>query len=187
MSTSIFTGISSGLTSTYSLLAQAYGATGVTHANIVSAMSNSALATTLNPTFASYMQTNFSTLDTDKDGKLSATELSNITNQMMSQGLTQAQLAQLGTASGMSNQMLSQVLEHFNDIDSNHDGKVTAAEVKAFTIRSVEEKKKAEFANKAATNMSVFYGDEDSSNASSSSSILSYKYMNTDNNGAQSI
>lgn len=183
---SIFTSINSGLTSTYSLLAQAYGTSGVTQSNILSAMSNSALVGKLNPTFASYMQNNFTTLDTNKDGTLNSAEISKITSQISTQGLTQAQLAQLGTASGLSSETLSQVLEHFADIDANHDGKVTAAEISSFTLKSAEEKKKTEFANKAATNMSVFYGDDDaSSSAANSSSMLDYKYMNTGNsNGA---
>lgn len=174
----LITGISSGLINTFGVLANA-SPNGVTLSSISSARSNTALAATLNPTFASYIQTNFSSLDKNGDGIISASELTTITNQISKQGLTRSQLTQLGTASGMSNQSLEQVLEHFNDIDANHDGKVTTAEISAYTIKSAEDKKKTEFANKAATNMSVFYGSEDSS-AADSSSLLDYKRM--DNN-----
>lgn len=187
MSSSIFSSISASLTNAYSVLANA-SPTGVTASSITSAMSNSALTTTLNPTFASYILNNFASLDTNHDGTLNAAELSNFTNMMNATGMTQAQLAQLGAASGLSNETLEQVLEHFNNIDTNHDGKVSSAEISAYRLTSAEEQKKTEFSNKAATNMSVFYGDEDASSAADSSSLLAYKYMNTNssNNGSNS-
>lgn len=175
---SLLTGITSGLTSTYSILANASSG-GVTLESINAARSNTALATTLNPTFASYIQTNFATIDADRDGVLSAKELSNMTNKISTQGVTQAQLSQLGTATGMSSETLEQVLQHFSDIDTNHDGRVTNAEITAYSLRSAEETKKMEFANKAAKNMSVFYGDDDAS--ADSASLLSFKYMNNNN------
>lgn len=179
MSYSIFSGVTAGLTNAYSVLANA-SPTGVTASSITSAMSNSQLATTLNPTFSSYILNNFASLDKNHDGTLNSAELTNFTNMMATTGMTQAQLAQLGAASGLSNQTLEQVLQHFNDIDINHDGKVSSAEIQAYRLKSNAEEKKAEFANKAATNMSVFYGD-DGASSSSSSSLLSYKYMNSNN------
>ena len=173
--TSLFTGINSGLTSTYSILAQA-NPDGVTLDGIASARSNTALTSSLNQNFASYMQTNFSTFDKDGDGKIGASELSDLTNKMSTQGMTQAQLAQLGTAAGLSSNTLEQVLNHFNDIDTNKDGKVTNAEIAAFSINSDKEKKMAEYTNKAATNMSMFYGDENAS-STKSASLLDYKYL----------
>ena len=173
---SLFTGIYSGLTSTYSLLAGQYP-NGVTLSNIATARTNATLSSQLNPTFTSYIQANFASLDTNRDGILSPTELSNLTHQISTQGLTVAQLTQLGTASGMSNQALEQVLEHFHDMDTNHDGKVTSAEISAYKLTSAMDEKKTEFSNRAASNMSVFYGD-DTSSAADSSSLLSYKYMN---------
>lgn len=181
---SLFAGITSGLTSTYSILANA-SSNGVTLESIAKTRSNSAYANTLNPTFASYIQTNFSSLDADKDGILSAAELSNMTSKMTSMGLTAAQLTQLGAASGLSGETLNQVLEHFADIDTNGDGKVTSSEISAYKLTSAMENKKTEFRNKAASDMSVFYGDSDSSSANSSS-LLSYKYMNANNSSGSS-
>lgn len=178
---SLLSGITSGLTNTYSLLASQYPG-GLTLDNISTGRTNTALATTLNQNFASYMQTNFSSLDSNKDGKIDATEMTNFTNKMATQGLTQAQLTQLGTATGMSTSTLEQVLEHFNEIDTNHDGKVTNAEISAFSVLSSEQKKKTEYANQAASNMSVFYGDDDASSSASSSSMVDFMYMN--NNSA---
>jgi len=176
---SIFAGIQAGLTSTLSILAN-NSPNGVTPSSISAARSNAALANSLNPTFASYIQTNFSSLDKDGDGVIGASELTTLTNQISTQGLTRAQLTQLGPASGISNQTLEQVLEHFNDIDANKDGKVTTAEISAYSINAAADKKKTEFANKAASNMSMFYGSEDSGNGDYSS-ILDHRNL-TDGN-----
>lgn len=185
MSYSMFSGATAGLTNAFSVIGNS-STTGVTASTVAAAMSNSSLTTSLNPTFASYILNNFASLDTNHDGTLNATELSNFTNMMNTTGMTQAQLAQLGAASGLSNQTLEQVLQHFNDIDINHDGKVSSAEIQAYRLKSNEEQKKAEFANKAATNMSVFYADENASANDTSSSLLSFKYMNSNNNNSSS-
>lgn len=180
-SSSLFAGITSGLTSTYSILANAAGGSGITLSSIASAQSNSAYATTLNPTFASYIQTNFASLDTNHDGILSSAELSAMTNKIAATGLTAAQLSQLGPASGLSGDALSQVLEHFADIDTNGDGKVTSAEIQGYKLKSAMDNKKTEFANKAAANQSVFYGDDNASSAPDSSSLVAFKNWNTGN------
>lgn len=175
---SLFTGIYSGLTSTYSLIANEY-ANGVTMENIADARTRTNLNSSLNQTFASYLQTNFSNLDKDGDGVLGSKELSNLTNMISNQGLSMTQLTQLGAASGLSTKTLQQVLDHFKDIDVNGDGKVTTAEISAYNLTSAMEKKKTEFSDKAASNMSVFYGD--SSASASSSSLLDFKYASDEN------
>jgi Ca2+-binding EF-hand superfamily protein len=171
---SILAGINSGLNNTYALLAQ-QSSGGVTLASIADSQTNAA-KTGINQTFASYLTTNFSAMDADKDGILSSTELTDTTNQLSTKGVTQAQLTQLGTASGLSAEALSEVLGHFAQIDTNGDGKVTSGEITAFNLTSAMEKKKIEFSNKAATNMSVFYGD-DSTAAADDSSLIDYKYL----------
>src|SRR5574344_143314 len=172
---SLLNGITTGLTNSYSVIANSAGTSGVTLETIANARNNSNLATTLNGTFASYLQTNFSSLDKNKDGILSSAELSSLTSAMNTTGMTQAQLTQLGTASGMSNETLQQVLAHFADIDTNGDGKVTTAEINAYNLTSAKDKKETEFRNKFASDMSVYYGNEDSSSTPDSSSMLSYK------------
>lgn len=173
---SLLSGITSGLTGTYSVLANAAGTSGVTLDSIAKAQTNTSLVNTLNGSFASYIQSNFTSLDKDKDGILSSAELSNMTSNMMSTGMTQAQLTQLGTASGMSTETLSQVLEHFAEIDANGDGKVTTGEINAYNLTSAREKKADEFRNKFCSDMSIMYSDDSSSNAESSS-LLAYKYL----------
>lgn len=178
---SLFAGITSGLSSTYSIIANANSGN-VTLSNIVSTMGNANYAASVNPTFASYIESNFSSLDTNHDGTLSAAELSQVTNMMNLTGMTRTQLTQLGSASGLSSRQLGEVLDHFVDIDTNGDGKITAAEINAYNLTSAMEKKKTEFSNKAANNMSVFFGEDDSSQTNSSS-LLNYKYINdSDNN-----
>lgn len=181
MSSSLFAGITSGLTSTYSILANA-SAGSITLSSIASAQTNPTYAASINPTFASYIQTNFASLDTNHDGILSAAELSKLTSSIAATGLTSAQLSQLGPASGLSSADLGQVLEHFANIDTNGDGKVTAAEISAYKLTSAMDTKKTEFANRAATNQSVFYADENASSAPDSSSMLSFKNWNNGNN-----
>ena len=169
--TALLSGIYSGLTSTYSLIANQYPS-GVTLANLSAARTNPTLNASLNQTFASYIQSNFSSLDKDKNGVISSTEMSALANKISTQGLTAAQLTQLGTASGLSTDALQQILTHFSQIDANGDGKVTTAEISAYNVTSAEDKKKTEFSTRAATNdMSVFYGN-DSSSADDSSSLL---------------
>lgn len=179
----LFAGINAGLTSTYSILANAAGSSGVTLTSISTAQTNPSLAGYLNPSFASYIQTNFGSLDADHNGILSSAELSNLTNMINSTGMTAAQLSQLGAASGLSGAALSQVLEHFAQIDTNGDGKVTAAEIQGYKLTSAMEKKKTEFSNRAAANQSVFYADENASAAADASSLLAYKYMEDGSGG----
>jgi len=182
MSYSAFSGITSGLNNTFSILSAASQGN-ITLSSIAAAQSNTTYAASINPTFASYITSNFATLDTNHDGVIGSAELSHLTSSIATTGLTAAQLSQLGAASGLSANDLSQVMEHFANIDSNHDGKVTAAEISAYKLRSAEDKEKTEFRNKAAANMSVFYGNDDASSATpDSSSILAYKYWNDGQN-----
>lgn len=183
MSYSLFEGITSGLTNTYSVLAQASQGK-ITLSSIAAAQSNSQFANYINPTFASYIQTNFANLDSNHDGIIGSTEISKLTTSINVSGLTAAQLGQLGAASGLSANDLSQVLEHFADIDANHDGKVTAAEISAYKLKSAEDKKKTEFRNKAAADMSIYYANENTTNEPDSSSLLAYKYYNSGTNAS---
>ncbi len=182
MNHQIFEGITAGLTSTYSVLAQASQGK-ITLSSIAAAQSNSQFANQINPTFASYIQTNFANLDSNHDGILGSTEINKLTTSINTTGLTSTQLSQLGAASGLSTNDLNQVLEHFADIDANHDGKVTASEISAYKLRSAEDKKKTEFRNKAAADMSIYYADENKSSDPDSSSLLAYKYYNAGSAG----
>jgi len=179
---SMFSGVTSGLTSAYSILSTASSGN-VTASSIATAMSSTTYASSLGSGFASYMMSNFSTLDKNHDGTLSATEVSSLTNSINASGLTSAQLSQLGSASGLSNETLEDVLSHFADIDKNGDGKVTSAEISNYKITSAMEMEKIKFSNKAAASQSIFYGSDDT-NSNDTSSIVSWKYSNSSNSSS---
>lgn len=170
-------GILSGLTNTYSVLASQYK-DGVTLENIVEAQGKTSNATILNGTFASYLQNNFSTIDKNNDGILTSDEISTLTSNMSTQGLTKEQFTQLALSgnSGLSTATINNILEHFEDMDTNGDGRITNAEIAAFDVNSARQEKMDEFSHKFATNMSTFYGDDSSSDTSGSYSMLSYRY-----------
>lgn len=171
----LFSGIYAGLTNTYSQLA-AQNPNGLTLENLVSSKNNTKTNSTLNQSFATYLQNNFTTIDKNGDGILTEDEMTNLTNNMSRQGLTKDELIQLyasGT-SGLSQDTMNKILEHFDEMDTNHDGKITSAEISAYDLNASRMEKEDEFNNRRATDMSVFYGSESSS--SDSYSLLSYEY-----------
>ena len=135
--TSMFSGINAGLTNAFAQLNGQYS-DGVTLENLNKALTNSNYLTNsnINGTFASYITNNFSTIDSDKDGKISPNEIQNIMSQMATQGLTREQIISLAGASGFSSSLQETVLNHFNEIDKNKDGKVTNQEIQAFGVES---------------------------------------------------
>ena len=175
---SLLTGIYAGLTNTYSYLSQ-LNPDGVTVDSISNARTDSKNALNLNQTFASYLQSNFNSIDKDGDGIISSTELSDFTNTLSTQGLTRAELTQLAAsgASGLSSDTINNILEHFDEMDTNHDGRITSAEISSYGYSASKQEKVDEYAHKRATDMSTFYGN-DSSSSVDSYSMLSYRYKN---------
>ena len=180
-SSNLFTGIYAGLTNTYAQLA-AQNPNGLTLEGISEARNDTENNLTLNQSFASYLQTNFNNIDKDGDGIISQEEMTNLTNMMSTQGLTKAEISQLyaSGASGLSTSTINEILEHFDDMDTNHDGRLTQEEISAYSVNSARQEKVDEYTHKAATNMSVFYGSE-SSDTTSSYSMLSYRYKTNSN------
>ena len=175
--TSMFTGINSAFANAYSQLAGQYN-DGLTLENLNKALTNSnALTNTnLNTTFASYMTNNFASIDGNSDGKISANEVQELMSQMATQGLTREQIISLAGSSGISSSLQETVLNHFDQIDKNKDGKVTNQEIQTFGIESDLEKQKAADRNRLVSNMSMFYevGNVDDS------SLLDYRYLDND-------
>lgn len=178
---SIITNISSGLSNTYAYLASLYPQDGVTYKNITAARNDQTNYLTLNQSFASYLQNNFSTIDKDGDGKISADEMNKMTNTISTSGVSREELSQLATSGTYSSEMISKILENFDEMDTNHDGRVTSAEISSYTFSCNKQEIIDEDNYKKATNMSLFYGDDNSSTDVSSYSILSYKYKNFTN------
>ena len=144
--------------------------------NITEARGKTSNANLLNNSFASYLQNNFSTLDKDGDGIITAEEMNNLSNMISTQGLTKAELTQLYASGscGLSESTMNKILEHFDEMDTNHDGRITSAEISAYDINASRMEVEDQFNNRRATDMSVFYGD--SSASSDTYSLLSYKY-----------
>ncbi len=179
---SLLAGIYSGLTSTYSYLSS-LNPDGVTVDGINKARTDSATSSTINQSFAAYLQTNFASIDKDNDGVISSAEMTNMTNLMTTQGLTKNELTQLyaSGSSGLSAETMENILNHFDEMDTNHDGRITSEEIAAFNVNSSKQKAVDEYNNRRATDMSVFYGDDNSSSSSDSYSILSWKYGSSNN------
>lgn len=175
---SLLTGIYSGLTNTYSYLAQ-LNPNGVTLESINTARTDSKTSLNVNQSFASYLQTNFNSIDADGDGIIGSNEINDYTNTLSTQGLSRAELTQLAAsgASGLSADTINKILEHFDEMDTNGDGRVTSAEISAFGHSAARQEKIDEYNHQKATNMSTFYGS-DSSSSVDSYSMLSYRYKN---------
>ena len=65
----------------------------------------------------------------------------------------------------------------FDDIDKNHDGKVTNQEIQAYGVESDIEKRKIEDRNRLVNNMSMYYDVDDKYEGS----LLDYRYLDDDN------
>lgn len=171
----ILSGVYAGLTNTYSYLASQYP-NGLTLENLTEARTKTTNLGVLNQTFASYLQNNFGMIDKDGDGIITADEMNTLSNRISMQGLTKAELTQLyaSGASGLSESTMSKILEHFDEMDTNHDGRITSAEISAYDVNCAKMEVEDNFNNRRATDMSVFYGD--SSASSDTYSLLSYKY-----------
>lgn len=176
--TSMFTGINSGLTNAFSQLSGQYN-DGITLENLNKALTNSNYIANsgLNATFASYMTNNFNAIDADRDGKISANEIQDLMSQMATQGLTREQIIALAGSSGMSTSLQETVLNHFDQIDKNKDGKVTNQEIQAYGVESDLEKQKTSDRNRIVSNMSMYYDIDDVDD----SSLLDYRYLNNEN------
>lgn len=178
---SIINGINSGLANTYAYLASLYPQDGVTVKNIAAARNDQTNYLTLNQTFASYFQNNFASFDKDGDGKISAAEMNNFSQTLSTAGVSREELSQMAASGMYSASQVSKILDNFDEMDKNHDGRVTSAEIAAFGYDCNKQEMMDE-ANyrKATSDMSVFYGS-DSDTTPDSYSILSYRYKNYNN------
>ena len=165
----LFTSALSGLQNTYSILAKnSTNKGGITIDDLTNTDSTVLSQLGYNTTFAQFLTTNFSAIDKDGDGTISATDMSNLTNKLSQNGLSYEELCQL-CSSGMSgSEVLTNVLTYFNQIDTNKDGRVTNAEIQAFNLKADEERLKTEYDTFRSSSMSVFYGDENSDSEPSS-------------------
>ena len=171
---SLFTNVSSGLTNTFAALSGQYP-DGITLENLNKALTNTNITNTAyGSTFASYLSGNFNSVDKNGDGKVSAEEIQEYMSNIARQGLTREQIMTLGGMNGMTNSLQETVLAHFDDIDKNHDGKVTSQEISAYGVDSQIEKQKISDRNRVVNNMSLFYGSDDDKYEGS---LMDYRYL----------
>ena len=174
--TSIFTGVNAGFTNTFAQLSGQY-ADGITLENLNKALTNTNITNNAyTNTFASYMTNNFNNIDSNRDGVISAEEIQNLMGQMAAQGLTREQIVALAGSSGLSTSLQETVLAHFDDIDKNHDGKVTNQEIQKYGVESELEKHKIADRNRTVNNMSMFYDNE----TDYEGSMLDYRYVDNE-------
>lgn len=176
--TSLFTGINSGLTNTFTQLTGQYGSE-ITIDNLNKALTNSNVINNnaYNATFASYITNNFNSIDSNADGTISASEIQDLMAKMATQGLTREQIIALAGSSGLSSSLQETVLNHFDEIDKNKDGKVTNQEIQSFGVESDLEKQKTADRNRIVNNMSMFYDTE----TNYEGSLLDYRYLSDTN------
>ncbi len=123
-----------------------------------------------NNNFLQYLSSNFSNLDSNKDGKIDSNDLNKLTQTMQQKGLTYNEIVQLCASgnSGMSNTLMDTVLTYFNKIDKNGDGRVTTQEISEFGFESDRQKMDTQYNGFKASSMSMFYTDSESDKEPSS-------------------
>lgn len=166
---SLFTSALSGLNSNYLLLLN--GAEGLSLDKILNP-DNDTIKYTVNQTFRSYLMNNFNSIDLDGDGKINTVDFSNYTTKLKTQGMTYNELTQLcsnGGAASMSS-LLDTVLSNFNQIDTNHDGRITQGEINAYRINEQAKDVKEKYPKINPEKMSIFYENNTSSASQTSKS-----------------
>lgn len=114
----------------------------------------------INASFQSYLTQNFSNIDSDGDGKISATDLQQYTNQLSQKGLSYDELMQL-CYSGNASSTLEEVLNNFQEIDKDGDGRVTNQEIAAYGMEEEMEEMEENYPKFQATNISNYVDNSD--------------------------
>ena len=150
---SLFTGAISGLNSNYLLLLD--GNKSLTLENILNPK-NENVKNSVSQSFRSYLMSNFDSIDVDGDGKISSKDIDNYTAKLQNQGMTYNELSQLCSNGSSMSSLLDTVLSNFNEIDANHDGRVTQSEINAYRINQDIKEVKDKFPKVDPTQMSMF-------------------------------
>lgn len=67
--------------------------------------------------------------------------MSNLTNTISQSGVSRSELTQLAASGAYSTDMVNKILENFDEMDTNHDGRVTSAEISAFSYSCNKQEK----------------------------------------------
>ena len=164
---SLFTSAISGLNTNYLLLSN--GGQGLTIDNILNPSDNT-VKYTVNQTFRSYMLNNFNQIDSDGDGKITSKDVDKYVSKLKTQGMTYDELTQLSSTAGSSmSSLLDTVLSNFNEIDKNHDGRITQSEINEYRIDEEIKDVKKEYPRINPDKMSMFIETESSTPSETSS------------------
>ena len=154
LGSSLFTSAISGINTNYLLMLN--GSDGLTMDKILHP-ENDTIRYTVNQTFRSYMMNNFNQIDMDGDGKIGMEDVNGYVTRLKTQGMTYNELMQLCANGGSSmSSLLDTVLSNFNEIDANHDGRVTQGEINAYRIKEEVKDVKDKYPKIDPTKMSMF-------------------------------
>lgn len=159
-----------GINNTYSLLAQ-NSSGGLSLKDITNPSDEKKQQLGYNTSFSQFLANNFSAMDRDGDGKITQQDVSDLTEKMAQHGLSYNEIVQLCSTGGGNSTLMNTVLTYFSKIDKNGDGRVTNAEIQSFGIEAEEEKMKTKYKSFKSSDMTVFYGNDDSSSEEPSSLI----------------
>ncbi len=155
--TGVFTAAQSGLQSTLQYLLQ-NNTNGITRTTLNNAIYNNTSG--INSSFFQMISGEFSTLDKDNNGTLTADEANQmVTN--LSTGLSRDQIMQLRAQGAIDEELANKIISNFAKVDSNGDGKVSEAEINSFCIGEEVQSKRDEQKELMIKNMSLYY-DTDS-------------------------
>ena len=168
---SLFVSAISGLNSTYATLAKGKEG-GLSLEDLTTGLESSSNFNGLNYNFISYLTNNFGSLDKDGDGKITAQDITNLTNKMSTQGMTYEEIVQLCN-SGYSTTLMNTVLTYFDEIDKNKDGRITDSEIRAYNVEADRSKMDIEYNSYNPNDASLFYSENSDFEPSS---LLEYKY-----------
>ena len=167
----LFTQATSGLSSTFTALAESNSGSVTLQALKKAVSSNSSKeGQSLNSTFLSYLTTNFSSIDQNGDGTIDENDMNTFLDNFSRKGMTYEEVATLCATNG-SNSLVNTVLTYFDEIDTNGDGRVTNAEITAFSMEEEHDRLTDEYGKFRPTSMSVFY--EADKSADDGTSVLS--------------
>ena len=93
-----------------------------------------------------------------KIGKIGMEDVNGYVTKLKTQGMTYNELTQLCANGGNTmSSLLDTVLSNFNEIDANHDGRVTQGEINAYRVKQDIKEVKEKYPRIDPTKMSMFY------------------------------
>lgn len=171
---SLFSSALSGLSSTFSSLAKGGNNGTLTLEQILNPDSELVNTNNLNSSFVQYLSSNFSNIDKDGDGKISANDMTELMNTISNKGMTYEEIAQLASSGAISASLTETVLTYFHEIDKNGDGRITSSEIAAYSTEADRFEMEKKYNGYNPSSASLFYGDDDAK--MDLTSVLDYKY-----------